>query len=202
LVDVSFAAFATAFATTFAAVFLAELPDKTMVATLVLTATYRRPLAVWIGVASAFTVHAGVATLAGGLLSRLPHRVIALAAALLFAVGAFVLWRSRDDSMAVDGNADGQRRPFGKVVAAGFATVIVAELGDLTQLTIAGLAARSNVHVAVFAGGLAALWSVAALATTVGRTLIGRLPTRALHIGAATLFAALAIASTVAAIRG
>jgi Ca2+/H+ antiporter, TMEM165/GDT1 family len=199
---VSFAAFAASFAATFAAVFLAELPDKTMVATLLLTATYRRPLAVWLGVASAFTVHAGVATLAGGLLSRLPQRVIALAAAVLFAIGAFVLWRSRNDSTDLDGAAIAERRTFRGVFGAAFATVIVAELGDLTQLTIAGMAARSSTRIAVFAGGLFALWVVAALATTVGRTLLSRLPTRALHSGAAAVFAALSTASVVAAIRG
>jgi Ca2+/H+ antiporter, TMEM165/GDT1 family len=199
---VSFASFAASFATTFAAVFLAELPDKTMVATLVLTATYRRPLAVWLGVATAFTVHAGVATVAGGLLSRLPHRVIALAAALLFAIGAFVLWRSRSEKASLDTGSSAEQKPFVAVYGAAFATVFVAELGDLTQLTIAGMAARSSTRIAVFAGGLCALWAVAALATTVGRTVLSRLPTRALHTGAAAVFSALALGSTVAGIRG
>ena len=38
-------------ATAFATVFVAELPDKTMLATIVLSARFRRPLAVWIGAA-------------------------------------------------------------------------------------------------------------------------------------------------------
>jgi Ca2+/H+ antiporter, TMEM165/GDT1 family len=193
-------AFLAAFGATFAAVFLAELPDKTMVATLVLTATYRRPLAVWLGVAGAFTVHAGVATLAGGLLSRLPRPAIASAAAVLFAVGAVVLWRSRHEQPVLDETGAVERKPFGNVAGAAFATVIVAELGDLTQLTIAGLSARSSERVAVFLGGLLALWSVAALATTVGQTLLRRLPTKALHTGAAAVFGLLAVASLVGAV--
>jgi Ca2+/H+ antiporter, TMEM165/GDT1 family len=198
---VSLGAFAAGFAATFAAVFLAELPDKTMVATLVLTATYRRPLAVWLGVAGAFTVHAGLATLAGGLLSRLPRPVIASAAALLFAIGAIVLWRSRHEAPSLDESGEVERKPFRTVAGAAFATVIVAELGDLTQLTIAGMAARSHTRVAVFLGGLLALWSVAALATTVGQTLLRRLPTKALHTGAAAVFALLAVASLIGAVR-
>ena len=42
--------------TAFVVVFPAELPDKTMVATLVLTTRYRRPLAVWCGAVSAFAI--------------------------------------------------------------------------------------------------------------------------------------------------
>src|SRR5690606_22493188 len=48
-----------------------ELPDKTFVATLVLTTRYR-PLPVSLGVASAFAVHCAVAVLAGSLVALLP----------------------------------------------------------------------------------------------------------------------------------
>ena len=44
----------SAFLTAFGAVFLAELPDKTMFASVVLTTRYKRPLAVWTGAAAAF----------------------------------------------------------------------------------------------------------------------------------------------------
>ncbi len=48
----------------FATVFLAELPDKTMIATVVLVTRYRRPGWVWLGAAAAFTVHVVVAVAA------------------------------------------------------------------------------------------------------------------------------------------
>ena len=38
----------------FAAIFPAELPDKTMVASIVLVARYKHPLGVWLGAAAAF----------------------------------------------------------------------------------------------------------------------------------------------------
>ena len=58
----------------FATVFPAELPDKTMIATIVLVARYRRPLWVWIGAVAAFTVHVTVAVAAGSAIGLLPAR--------------------------------------------------------------------------------------------------------------------------------
>jgi Ca2+/H+ antiporter, TMEM165/GDT1 family len=191
----------SAFFAAFVPVFLAELPDKTMVATLVLTGTHRRGVAVWLGVAGAFTVHTTVATLAGGLLGRLPQRWVAVAAAVLFGVGAFVLWRSRGSAAAAETVGETPRKPFAKVAGIAFATVLVAELGDLTQLTIAGLAATQPSPWMVFAGGLLALWSVAGLAVLVGQRLLTRLPIRPVQTVAAALFAGLSLWSLVRAVR-
>ena len=192
----------SSFFAAFAPVFLAELPDKTMVSTLILTGTHRRPLAVWLGVAGAFTVHAAVATVAGGLLSHLPPRVVALAAALLFAAGSYVLWRGRGDANPADDAPLAPVASFPKVMTLAFGTVLVAEMGDLTQLTIAGLAATRPSPITVFLGGLLALWAVAGLAVFVGRRLLTRLPIHLLHVLAATVFAALALWSAVRALRG
>ena len=54
--------------TVFAVTFVAELPDKSLFASLVLGTRYR-PAHVWLGVAAAFAVHVGVAVTAGGLLA-------------------------------------------------------------------------------------------------------------------------------------
>jgi putative Ca2+/H+ antiporter (TMEM165/GDT1 family) len=188
------------FLATFATVFIAELPDKTMVATLVLTATYRRPFAVWTGVAAAFAVHALGATLAGGLISRLPHRAVALATAVLFGIGALVMWRQRNEQIESHTATSEERRPFGRVALTGFATVIVAEFGDLTQLTIAGLSARSSHRVVVFAGGMLGLWGVAALAAVAGRSILARLRPKLLHTIATAIFAALSAWSLTSAL--
>ena len=64
---------------TFAAIFLVELPDKTFIATLVLSTKFR-PLLVWIGVGLAFAVQTTVAVALGKVASLLPadvgaHRV-------------------------------------------------------------------------------------------------------------------------------
>jgi putative Ca2+/H+ antiporter (TMEM165/GDT1 family) len=48
----------------FAVIFVGELPDKTMVASLVMS-TRGRALAVWLGAAGAFVVHVVIATTLG-----------------------------------------------------------------------------------------------------------------------------------------
>ena len=87
--------------TTFAVIFPAELPDKTFVATLVLSTRFR-PILVWVGVVLAFFVQTLVAVTAGGLLALLPERAVAAGTAVLFAIGSYVLLRgaSRADREA------------------------------------------------------------------------------------------------------
>jgi Ca2+/H+ antiporter, TMEM165/GDT1 family len=55
-------------ATVFAVTSVAELPDKSLLASLVLGTRYK-PTHVWLGVAAAFAVHVGLAVGAGGLLT-------------------------------------------------------------------------------------------------------------------------------------
>ena len=192
----------TSFFAAFVPVFLAELPDKSMVATLVLTGTHRRPLAVWLGVAGAFTIHMSVATLAGGLLHRLPKRGVGVGAVVLFTVGSVVLWRSRGEKVAAALDTAAPTRSFMRVLLLAFGTILVAELGDLTQLTVAGLAATQPSPFLVFLGGLSAVCSVAVLAVLVGRRLLTKLPIRLLHTGAAAVFALLALWSLNRVVRG
>lgn len=82
----------TAVLVTFGVIFLAELPDKTMVASLVLGSRYR-PLYVWTGVAAAFVIHVTVAVAAGSAISLLPGRLVDAVAAVLFALGAVLVLR-------------------------------------------------------------------------------------------------------------
>lgn len=183
----------------FVAVFPAELPDKTMIATVVLVTRYQRPLPVWCGAAAAFSLHVVVAVAAGGLLTLLPAGVVKAATALLFAVGAVVLWRSaagddEDDELAAIGTERGAAPATPKAAFMGsFGVVALAEWGDLTQFATAGVAASTGAPVAVAIGALLALWAVAGLAVTVGRTLARRLPIHALQRGAAVVFAVLSL---------
>ncbi len=191
------------FAAAFGAVFLAELPDKTMVATLVLTTRYKRPAAVWLGVSSAFLAHVILAVALGSLLARLPDRPVDAAVGLLFFVGGALLLRGSvedpDDAASIDGAVPSS----GLRVAAGAASVVLlAELGDLTQLATAGLASRTGDPVAVAAGAWLALASVAALAVTAGRWIERTVPLRWVSRVAGLLFLALGALSVAAAARG
>lgn len=82
--------------TSFGVIFLAELPDKTALASLVLGTRYR-PSYVFVGVAAAFATHVVLAIVAGSLLGLLPHRTVEVITAVLFAVGAVIMLRRRDD---------------------------------------------------------------------------------------------------------
>jgi Ca2+/H+ antiporter, TMEM165/GDT1 family len=86
-------------AAVFGVVFVAELPDKTALASLVLGTRYRAGY-VFAGVAAAFTVHVVLAVSAGSLLFLLPHRLMQAAVAVLFAVGAVLMLRRREDEGA------------------------------------------------------------------------------------------------------
>ena len=88
----------------------AELPDKTVLACLVMGSRYR-PAFVFAGAAAAFAAHVAIAVTAGGLLGLLPHRPVQALAGVLFLIGAVLLWRQH----AQDGDEDvadhGRRKP-------------------------------------------------------------------------------------------
>ncbi|MGJ7441797.1 TMEM165/GDT1 family protein [Aquipuribacter sp. MA13-13] len=180
----------------FVPLLLLELPDKTFIATLVLSSRFR-PLAAWVGVGLAFGVQTAIAVTAGGLLSRLPEALVAGAAAVLFAAGAVVLYRDSRSGAALDtdgGTATDERRtPFLRAAGTSFVVLFIAEWGDLSQLFTAGLAARSADPVSILVGAWAALLLVAGLAATIGASLASRLPLRAVRLTGAGVCVVLAV---------
>ncbi len=165
----------TAFFVAFGTVFLAELPDKTMFASLVLTTKFRRPLAVWVGVSAAFGLHVVLAVSVGSLLRQLPTMPVRLAVGLLFLIGGVIMLRSGgdDDETAADGPADVS---FRRVALTAASVVGLAEFGDLTQLATAGIATRYSAPLAVALGAWCALATVAALAVTAGGWIVQHVP--------------------------
>lgn len=178
----------------FATVFPAELPDKTMVATVVLVARYRRPIWVWLGAVAAFTIHVTVAVAAGSAVGLLPDAVVGSIVAAMFATGSVLLFRAARANRAAHDRAEPVVDATPRAALFGsFALVAVAEWGDLTQLATAGLAARSDAPVAVWIGALLALASVAAIAATFGRQIVARVPIHRINYAASAVFAGLAI---------
>jgi putative Ca2+/H+ antiporter (TMEM165/GDT1 family) len=186
-------------ATTFALVAVAELPDKTMIATLVM-GSRSRPLPVWIGASGAFLVHVSLAVAAGRLLELLPHRALDAIITVLFLAGAVYLLvipeRSEEEkgtaevgdlaegTAEVGGPAEGTAEVGGpaptpgtsRIVATAFGVILVGEFGDLTQLLTVNLVARYHQPFSVFTGALAALVAVAALGAFGGRALLRFVP--------------------------
>ena len=186
-------------ATVFAVIFLSELPDKTALASLILGSRYR-PSWVFIGVATAFAVHVGLAIVAGSLLALLPHRPLEIIVAALFALGAVLLLRGRHDSGDEHVELHGREPGFWRVAWTSFAVILVAEFGDLTQIATATLAARYHDPLSVGTGAVLALWAVAALAIAGGRGLLKIIPLTWITRIAAAAMLALAGISLAAAI--
>jgi Ca2+/H+ antiporter, TMEM165/GDT1 family len=190
----------TALVATFLVVLPVELPDKTLMATLVLTTRYR-PLPVLAGVSAAFFVQCMVAVAAGGLIDLLPHRLVAVVVAVLFGLGAYLLLRRRHEAQDAAIRTHVEKSPL-RMALASFGVLFAAEWGDASQLATAALTARYDAPVAVFLGSFLALVGVAALAVLVGRQLTKRVPLHLIQRGAGILFAAFAVIAAVEAIHG
>ena len=183
----------------FGAIFVVELPDKTFIATLVMS-TKMRPLFVWIGVGLAFLVQTGIAVGLGKAASFLPEQLIHTVAALMFLIGAVILFRearSADDDEADQeeeyaAKADPAAHGF-RVVATSFLVLFAAEWGDLSQLLTISLVAKYDDPVSVFLGAWGALLAVSGLAVIVGRLLLQRIKLSLLHYVGATVCVLMAV---------
>lgn len=182
-----------------------ELPDKTFVATLVLATRYP-PLPTWLGVVAAFFVQCVVAVAAGSLLARLPRQPVEIVAALLFLLGAFILFRGarRGDNEEEEEREFAQKakeaRTGLKAFGASFLVLFTAEWGDLSQLLTAGLVASGKPAVPVFIGSWAALIVVSGAAVLLGRWLLRRVRLSVVRYVAAAVCAALAVVTAVPAL--
>lgn len=188
-----------AFLVAFGVVFLAELPDKTMFATIVLSTRYRRPLAVVIGVTLAMIVHSVLAVAVGEALRHLPRAPTELGVAAVFTVGGVLLLRGEDDDDDV--RAAPVHSAWG-VIGRSALIIGVAEFGDFTQLATVGIVADRGYPVAVAAGSIAAHAVVAVLAVLSGRWLERRLPVRTVQRSAGVLFIVFGLLTAISVIRG
>jgi Ca2+/H+ antiporter, TMEM165/GDT1 family len=189
----------TALAISFLIILPAELPDKTVLACLVMGSRYR-PLFVFAGAAAAFAAHVALAVTAGGLLGLLPHRPVQAFAGVLFLIGAVLLWRQHGQGDGEDVADHGRRRRFLPVAGMAFAVVSAAEFGDLTQILTVSLAVRYGDPLAVGIGSVLALWVAAGGAIIGGRSLLKVIPMTWLTQGAALVMLVLAGASIVTAL--
>ena len=127
----------------FVAIFLAELPDKTMFATLMLSTRMRRPLAVWIGVSIGYCTHVTVAVLFGSALSKLPERPIHAVVGFVFFGSRILMFRSSQDKQEKQDKIKVSRNLF-QVVYISTTVILVAEFADLTQLATVGFAVTAG----------------------------------------------------------
>lgn len=193
-----------AFLTAFILIVPVELPDKTFVATLVLSTRYHA-LPTWLGVSAAFAIQCVVAVAAGALISKLPATPVKLFAALMFVVGAVVLFRSA--RRADQDEADAEQEYRGKITesrrglrafTASFLVLFAAEWGDLSQIMTATLVARGGHPIAVGLGSFVALAAVAGAAVLLGRWLVSRVRLSLIRYIGSAICAILATVTVVA----
>ena len=167
----------------FVVVFLAELGDKTQLVALTVAGRYP-PRQVLLALGVAIAVLQTLSVTVGAALSRLvPDRAIAIGAGLLFLGFAVWTWRSADQG------DEPEEADVGRTGLVGVATAFfLAELGDKTMLTTAGLAADRGA-VPVWIGSFAAMLAATALAVLAGRSLTQRVEPGVLRRVGAAAFA-------------
>jgi putative Ca2+/H+ antiporter (TMEM165/GDT1 family) len=187
-------------AAVFPAIFIAELPDKSMFASLVMAAR-GRPFMVWLGTAVAFVLHVVIAVSIGvSLFKILPEQAVDVVVAILFgvsAVTAFIAASEAEEHQQEIIAEHGAHRVF----ATAFVVIFLAEWGDLTQVLTANLAVRYGSALSVAVGATLGLWTVSGLAVLGGHGLLARLPARGLRLATGSVLAVLSVVSLVAAFR-
>lgn len=182
-----------------ALMFVLELPDKTMVATLVMSAR-ARPWTVALGASAGFVVQMGIAVCAGGLLTLLPHVVKNVIVALLFLGGAAYLLLVSEKSEEQAGQREGRHEHASGAVRemlTAFGVIFIGEFGDLTQIQAANFAARLRAPLLVFVACCIALIAVAFVGSFAGKIVTRFVPLATVRYIGGGIFLVLGIVTAV-----
>jgi putative Ca2+/H+ antiporter (TMEM165/GDT1 family) len=177
------------FATVFGVMLVAELPDKTMIATVVM-GSRARSVAVWTGASIGFVVQMAIAAVAGHFLTLLPHRAVEAVVTALFLGGAAYLLFVPESAEEQKGEEEGEEEEPGtflKVALTAFGVIFIGEFGDLTQILAANFVAKSHQAWTVFIAASAALICISAIGAFGGRALLKVLPLEKIRKGAGIL---------------
>ena len=172
----------------FLLVFAGEMGDKTQLLALVLTARYRKPWTILLGVFVATVLNHALASWAGEWVGSLvsPSTLKWILAGTFF---VFAIWLLIPDK---EGEVSGEGRfgPFLTTVIAFF----IAEMGDKTQLATVALGARyANIWL-VTLGTTAGMMASNALAIFLGEKLLKKIPMNWVRMFACVLFILFGIA--------
>ncbi len=166
----------SATASPFGLVFLAEMGDKSQLVCMTLAARHRH-WPVLLGATLGFLVLNTLAVVFGAGLSQwVPERLLAALVAILFAVFGILSLRAEEDG----GEESVEERPGHGIFITSFLMIFLAEMGDKTQIAVAGMAGTLP-PVPVWIGASAALFATTALGVLAGRKLLARIPLHRLH---------------------
>jgi putative Ca2+/H+ antiporter (TMEM165/GDT1 family) len=179
----------------FALMFLIELPDKTMIATIVMS-TKVRSSSIVIGASAGFVVQMGIAVGAGGLLTLLPVHVKDVIVAVLFLGGGGYLLFSRESKEEEAGEKSAaSERPSTRLreISTAFGIIFVSEFGDLSQIQAANFAAKTHELLGVFITASLALICVSFLGAYGGQFLQRVVPVKWIRLAGGLIFVALGV---------
>jgi putative Ca2+/H+ antiporter (TMEM165/GDT1 family) len=173
-----------------------ELGDKTQLLVIGLTARTSRGGAVFIGgtlALLALTLAAVVLGTAAGQL--VPVRWLSWTSGAVFLViGGLMLWSSFRGGGEKDGGGERRaaaalgRRGALATAAAAFGLLLMAEMGDKSQLAVLGLTVKTGSPVAVFAGAGLALALLTLLSVLAGKLLLRLVSERWITLAGGLLF--------------
>lgn len=165
---------------------LAEIGDKTMLLAIALSATWRRPAPLLLGILAATLANHAFAALAGTLAAQyLDGPWMRWIVGLAFL--GFALWALIPDTL--DETTPETGRTFAAVFWTAAAAFFLIEMGDKTQIATAGLAARFGDLPLVVAGSTLGMMLVNAPAVLLGEATAKRLPLKYIRMAAAAGFA-------------
>ncbi len=185
-----------AFLISISSIAIAEMGDRTQLLSLVLAARFRRPWPILVGILLATLASHTAAGLIGAWFGKLlkPSVLDVTVGVSMLLMG---LWTLKPDKL----ENESERVADSGVLLTTFIAFFVAEIGDKTQIATLALAAAYPNLIAVIAGTTCGMLLANAPVVFLGKAFANHLPLRALHIGAAVLFALLGILFVVRGMR-
>ncbi|WP_415902112.1 TMEM165/GDT1 family protein [Neptuniibacter sp. QD29_5] len=169
--------------TTFIIIFLAEFGDKSQLVCMSLSARYKA-LPVLFGAICAFSLLNLLAVLLGGTIAAwIPQFWIAILAGCMFlAFGIHALFFSDEDS-----DVRLEHKSIRNLFTTALTMIFLAELGDKTQIAVAGMASTYEV-IPVWLGATLALSATTLAGVVAGKALLSRFPLHLIHRVSGILF--------------
>jgi Ca2+/H+ antiporter, TMEM165/GDT1 family len=188
-------AWVTAGGSAFGLVFLAEMGDKSQLVCMTLAARHRHG-PVLAGAVVAFLLLNTLAVVFGAALAQwVPERLLAALVAILFAVFGVMGLRTQ----AEEEDTEVRERPGHGIFFTTVLMLVLAEMGDKTQIAVAGMASTLP-PLAVWLGASLALTATSAIGVLVGTRVLRRLPMHRVHQVSGALFLLLAALALIRAL--
>jgi len=167
---------------------IAEMGDKTQLLAFMLSARFRRPIPIVLGITVATLANHALAAAVGTWLTIAlgPELLRWLLGVAFIAMGVWVLVPDKPDA---NGLAHARTGVFTATLVAFF----LAEMGDKTQIATVALAAQHQTMTAVVLGTTLGMLIANVPAVLIGERLANRLPVRAFHAAAAAVFVVLGV---------